>query len=213
MKVTTNNSLLQFIKLVKSALNGKANSTHTHSVATTSANGLMSSTDKSKLDGIASGANKYSLPTATSSVLGGVKVGSNITNSSGTISLSKANVTSALGYTPPTTNSLQIDLLWTNHSPTSNFNPQTISISSSAYSLFIITSYIDGMPSSAIAFNTIVMKDVESYINTILGSYSYFRQVKITDSSVIFGTGYVGNGASHSANNGATIPYKIYGIK
>lgn len=50
MKVTTNNSLLQFIKLVKSALNGKASSSHTHSVATTSANGLMSSTDKKKLD-------------------------------------------------------------------------------------------------------------------------------------------------------------------
>lgn len=76
----------------------------TYSVATTSANGLMSSTDKSKLDGIATGANNYSLPTATSSVLGGVKTGSNITNSSGTISLTKANVTSALGYTPPTTN-------------------------------------------------------------------------------------------------------------
>lgn len=44
----------------------------------------------------------YTLPTATSSVLGGVKIGSNITVSSGTISLTKANVTSALGYTPPT---------------------------------------------------------------------------------------------------------------
>lgn len=42
----------------------------------------------------------YTLPTATSSVLGGVKVGSNITLSSGTISLSSGNVTSALGYTP-----------------------------------------------------------------------------------------------------------------
>ena len=41
---------------------------------------------------------------ATSSALGLVKIGSNITNSSGTISLTKANVTSALGYTPPTTN-------------------------------------------------------------------------------------------------------------
>ena len=41
---------------------------------------------------------------ATSSTLGLVKVGSNITNSSGTISLTKANVTNALGYTPPTTN-------------------------------------------------------------------------------------------------------------
>ncbi len=37
----------------------------TYSVATTSANGLMSSTDKSKLDGIASGANKYTHPTYT----------------------------------------------------------------------------------------------------------------------------------------------------
>lgn len=39
---------------------------------------------------------------ATSSTLGLVKVGSNISNSYGTISLTKANVTNALGYTPPT---------------------------------------------------------------------------------------------------------------
>ena len=39
---------------------------------------------------------------ATSSTLGLVKIGSNITNSNGTISLTKDNVTTALGYTPPT---------------------------------------------------------------------------------------------------------------
>lgn len=72
----------------------------TYSVATTSANGLMSSAMVTKLNGIATNANNYSLPTATGSVLGGVKTGSNITNSSGTISLSSSNVTSALGYTP-----------------------------------------------------------------------------------------------------------------
>ena len=44
----------------------------------------------------------YTLPNASSSTLGGVKIGSNITVSSGTISLTKANITSALGYTPPT---------------------------------------------------------------------------------------------------------------
>lgn len=44
----------------------------------------------------------YSLPTATASTLGGVKIGSNISVSSGTISLTEANVTAALGYTPPT---------------------------------------------------------------------------------------------------------------
>jgi hypothetical protein len=72
--------------------------------ATQSAAGLMSAADKKKLDGIASNANNYSLPAATGSVRGGVKVGSNISLSGDTISLAKANVTNALGYTPPTTN-------------------------------------------------------------------------------------------------------------
>ena len=59
----------------------------------------------------------YTLPAATSSTLGGVKVGSNITNSSGTISLTKANVTAALGYTPPT-------------SDTNTWRPEEVIISS-----------------------------------------------------------------------------------
>ena len=59
----------------------------------------------------------YSLPAATSSTLGGVKIGSNITNSMGTISLTKANVTSALGYTPPT-------------SDTNTWRPEEVIISS-----------------------------------------------------------------------------------
>lgn len=47
----------------------------TYSNATTSAAGLMSVDDKKKLDGIAAGANAYSLPLATSDTRGGVKVG------------------------------------------------------------------------------------------------------------------------------------------
>lgn len=43
----------------------------------------------------------YTLPNATSSTLGGVKIGSNISVAGGTISITKSNVTSALGYTPP----------------------------------------------------------------------------------------------------------------
>lgn len=113
----------------------------TYSAATQSAAGLMSASDKKKLDGVATSANNYThpttsgnkhipsggssgqvlkwsadgtavwgaassytLPNATSSTLGGVKIGSNITVSSGTISLTKDNVTGALGYTPPTIN-------------------------------------------------------------------------------------------------------------
>jgi hypothetical protein len=55
----------------------------TYSAATTSAAGLMSAADKSKLDGIATGANKYTLPTASSSTLGGVKTTSTVTSTSG----------------------------------------------------------------------------------------------------------------------------------
>lgn len=41
--------------------------------ATDSSDGLMSANDKAKLDGIAVGANKYVLPTATTAALGGIK--------------------------------------------------------------------------------------------------------------------------------------------
>ena len=63
-----------------------ADNNTTYSAATTSAAGLMSAADKTKLDGIATGANKYSLPTASSSTLGGVKIGTGIAISSGVIS-------------------------------------------------------------------------------------------------------------------------------
>lgn len=55
----------------------------TYSNATTSTAGLMSATDKTKLDGIATGANKYTLPTASKDVLGGVKTTSTVTSNSG----------------------------------------------------------------------------------------------------------------------------------
>jgi hypothetical protein len=68
----------------------------------------------------------YTLPTATSSVLGGIKVGSNITLSSGTISLSKANVTSALGYTPANTSDIP-------EIPTALPNPYRLKINDTTY--------------------------------------------------------------------------------
>lgn len=71
-------SITGSINNLNSALNGKANAT----VATTSANGLMSSTDKAKLDKIDPGANKYVLPTA-STTLGGVKTTSTVNSTSG----------------------------------------------------------------------------------------------------------------------------------
>ena len=78
-----------------------SDSNTTYNAATQSANGLMSSTDKTKLDGIATGANNYSLPTASSSTLGGVKVGTNLSISNGVLSATdtkyNAATTSAAG--------------------------------------------------------------------------------------------------------------------
>lgn len=64
----------------------------------------------------------YTLPAASSSVMGGVKVGNNISVTSGTISVTKNNVTSALGYTPATTNDTSL---------TGTTTVQTLTVSSS----------------------------------------------------------------------------------
>lgn len=84
----------------KAVRDGDGNTISTTYVKAVSGKGLStndySTAEKNKLAGLSN----YTLPTATASVLGGIKIGSNITLSSGTISLSKTNVTSALGYTP-----------------------------------------------------------------------------------------------------------------
>lgn len=64
---------------------GNDNNT-TYSEATQTVSGLMSNTDKTKLDGIADNANNYVLPSAGSS-LGGVKTGGDVTISSGVITV------------------------------------------------------------------------------------------------------------------------------
>lgn len=64
--------------------------------------------------GITGKPSTFTPPTASGEVLGGIKVGSNLSISDGVLSISSANITSALGYTPPS-ESLQesdIDILF-----------------------------------------------------------------------------------------------------
>ena len=63
-----------------------------YSAATQSAAGLMSAADKKKLDGVATNANNYSLPTASSSTKGGIKVGNNLTISNEVLSMAPTNL-------------------------------------------------------------------------------------------------------------------------
>lgn len=98
----------------------------------------------------------YTLPTASSSVLGGVKVGSNITLSSGTISLSKSNVTSALGYTPANTSDIP-------EIPTALPNPYALTINETSYT-----------GSSAVSISTLKPLSVRILTSsTVNAGYSY----------------------------------------
>lgn len=62
-------------------------------IATSGTDGKMSAAMAAKLNGISEGANNYTLPAATASVLGGVKIGSNININSDVISVNNASTT------------------------------------------------------------------------------------------------------------------------
>ena len=110
---------------------------------------------------------KYTLPTATSSVLGGVKVGSNITLSSGTISLSKSNVTSALGYTPANTSDIP-------EIPIALPNPYALTINGTSYT-----------GSSAVSVTTPkILSTTTLSSSTVSAGYSYNNTASRTISSL-----------------------------
>jgi hypothetical protein len=90
----SHNHIISNVDGLQTALDGKASSSHSHSNATTSTAGFMSNTDKSKLDGIASGANNYSLPEATATSRGGIELFSNTDQS-----VSANSVSSTAGRT------------------------------------------------------------------------------------------------------------------
>ena len=105
-----------------------------------------------------------SLPTATSSVLGGVKIGSNITVSSGTISLTSANVTSALGFTPISSNEI----------PAALPNPYALTINGTSYT-----------GSSAVSINTArILSTATLSSSTVSAGYSYNNTLSRTISSL-----------------------------
>ena len=89
----TNTAQIATTAFVQTAVSSKVDASTLATVATTG--------DYNDLTNKPSIPAAYTLPTASSSVLGGVKIGSNINVSSGVISLTRANVTGALGYTPP----------------------------------------------------------------------------------------------------------------
>ena len=113
----------------------------------------------------------YSLPTATASVLGGVKIGSNISVSSGTISLTSANVTSALGFTPAKTSDIP-------EIPIALPNPYALTINGTSYTGSSAVSITTPKILSINVLNSSTVSAGYSYINTaskIISSLSGFN--------------------------------------
>lgn len=109
----------------------------------------------------------YSLPTATASVLGGVKIGSNISVSSGTISLTSANVTSALGFTPAKTSDIP-------KIPIALPNPYALTINGTSYT-----------GSSAVSITTPKILSTNTLSSsTVSAGYSYINTASRTISSL-----------------------------
>lgn len=108
-----------------------------------------------------------SIPAATASVLGGVKIGSNISVSSGTISLTSANVTSALGFTPAKTSDIP-------EIPIALPNPYALTINGTSYT-----------GSSAVSITTPkILSTTTLSSSTVSAGYSYNNTASRTISSL-----------------------------
>ena len=108
-----------------------------------------------------------SIPAATASVLGGVKIGSNISVSSGTISLTSANVTSALGFTPAKTSDIP-------EIPIALPNPYALTINGTSYT-----------GSSAVSITTPkILSTTTLKSSTVSAGYSYNNTASKTISSL-----------------------------
>lgn len=92
---TLTNDLVQLNMITVSGMQSDVNITK----ATQQLAGVMSAVDKNKLDGIADGANNYTLPIASATALGGIKLGSGLSvTSDGTVSVSADVVAGAVQW-------------------------------------------------------------------------------------------------------------------
>ena len=103
------------------------------------------------------------------------------------------------------------NLLWTNSSPTTAFNPQTLSLDLSKYdgiviyqkNLTTVTPNLDNTSQ-----NYIPKDGITRYIASPYAGNDLRRQVTVTNTGITFGNGI--NGASTTQNT-VTIPLEIYG--
>ena len=106
----------------------------------------------------------------------------------------------------------KMDLLWTNASPTSGFNAQTITISGmSNYSKIVIFSHMTNNQDHGSVQHLVLKKDTDS-VGTMIGQYDLkasLRRFTLSGNDLIVGNGSYSGGT----DNVILLPYRIYGIK
>lgn len=110
---------------------------------------------------------------------------------------------------------LDLDLLWENANPKSDFGAQTVVLNLSNYSAVLIK-VIYQTDASEIYFDNIVLKSgIEASVIAAYGSHLsgsvLQRSATVSDNGIIFGTGHVQG--SNTTGAKFCVPNKIYGIK
>ena len=113
---------------------------------------------------------------------------------------------------------LQIDLLWTNVSPSSEFGPQTINLDLSQYKcvLIDIIMAVGDWRLYADKRNTIYL--VNGFDGDVgyasYNDYYTYKKITVNSNSIVMAQGYFfDNTQTPVIDNRVIIPYKIYGIK
>ena len=185
--------------------------------------------EKEKLDGIAAGANAYTLPTASSSTLGGIKVGSGLSISDGTLSADAQAVSVMTGATSGAAGTegivpapaagdqakyLQGDGTW--DTPAARHGTGTGAVIEGGHSASGDYSHAEGYGIASGSYS-----HAEGYFTTAFGAYSHaegYNTTAISTSQHVFGsynksdsTGtyveIVGNGNSSAKSNARTLDW------
>ena len=173
----------------------------TYSAATSSNAGLMSSSDKKKLDGIAAGANKYTLPTASSSTLGGVKTSSTVTSSSG---YTACPIISGVPYYKDTNKTYPTATSSANGLMSSNDKKKLDGIYSEATPVTIRTGNV---PKDGATNNTVSLAYISGRKNALVMVYLHGRisnlSYSVFDSLLLTGISNSMNASSSKINTGS----------
>lgn len=113
------------------------------------------------------------------------------------------------GYGGGSSGGVQVDLLWTNPNPSSNFSAQTVVIDLSDYDAVRIT-FISNM-NSPVAYTQDA--DIDSYTHNLFAVSAaparQSRQFTLSSTGIVFSNGATGS----TSGSQYGVPIKIYGIK